>query len=46
MIMEAQACELKDNIVYQDKKSTVMMNKQGKASRGKRTNNINIRYFL
>ena len=35
-----------DNILYQDNKSSILLKTNGKASRGKRTKHINIRYFF
>jgi hypothetical protein len=37
---------LKDNIAYQDNTSTVRLEENGKASSGKMTKHINIRYFF
>ena len=44
--MEAQGYWLDDNILYQDNKSSILLEMNGKASSGKRTNHINIRYFF
>ena len=44
--MEAQGYEIKDSIVYQDNKSTILLAENGKASSGRRTRHINIRYFF
>ena len=44
--MEEQGYEAKDNIVYQDKKSKMPLDKNGEASRGNRTKHINNRYFF
>ena len=35
-----------DNVVYQDNQSAMLLEKNGKASSGKRTRHINIRYFF
>ena len=35
-----------DNILYQDNKSSILLETNGKASSGKRTKHINIRYFF
>jgi hypothetical protein len=46
--MKAQGYGVKDNIVFQDNKSSILLEKNGKASgskRSKRTKHINIRYF-
>ena len=44
--MEAQGYRVLDNIVFQDNKSSILLEKNGKASSGKRTKHINIRYFF
>ena len=35
-----------DTIVYQDNKSAILLEKNGKASSSKRTKHMNIRYFF
>ena len=37
---------MKDNILYQDNKSSILLEKNGKMSSGKRTKHINVRYFF
>jgi hypothetical protein len=44
--MEAQGYKVRDNVLFQDNKSSLLLEKNGKASSGKRTKHINIRYFL
>ena len=44
--LEAQGYDVKDNIVYQDNQSAILLEKNGKASSSKRTKHINIRYFF
>ena len=44
--MEAQGVEIKKNILYQDNKSTILLENNGKRSSGKRTRAFNIRYFF
>jgi hypothetical protein len=44
--MEAQSYLIKDNIALQDNKSSILLEKNGKASSSKRTKHINIRYFF
>jgi hypothetical protein len=44
--LEAQGYQVKDSIVYQDNQSAMLMEKNGRASSGKRTRHINIRYFF
>jgi hypothetical protein len=42
--MESQGYTVNDNIVYQDNKSSILFEKNGKASSSKRTKHINIHY--
>jgi hypothetical protein len=45
--LEAQGHGVRENIVHQDNKSAILMEKNGKASSSKRTKHINIRcYFV
>jgi hypothetical protein len=44
--LEAQGYKTSDTIIYQDNKSAILLEKNGKASSGKRTKHINIRYFF
>ena len=46
LFMEAQGYEIKENILYQDNKSTIVLIENGRKSAGKRTRAINIRYFF
>ena len=46
LFMEEQGYEVKKNILYQDNKSTILLEKNGKKSSGQRTRAINIRYFF
>ena len=46
LFMEAQGYEIKENILYQDNKSTIVLIENGRRSAGKRTRAINIRYFF
>jgi hypothetical protein len=43
--MKAQGYGVKDNVLFQDNKSSILLEKNGKASSSKRTKHINIRYF-
>ncbi len=43
--LEAQGYTVNDSIVYQDNQSAILLEKNGRASSGKRTRHINIRYF-
>ena len=45
-IMKAQYYDVVENIIYQDNKSAILLEKNGKTSSGKRTKHISIRYFL
>ena len=44
--LKAQGYQVNENIIYQDNKSAMLLEKNGKASSGKRTKHINIRYFF
>jgi hypothetical protein len=44
--MKAQGYGVKDNVLFQDNKSSILLGKNGKASINKRTKHINIRYFF
>jgi hypothetical protein len=44
--MEGQGYTVNDNIVYQDNKSAILLEKNGRASSSRRTRHINIRYFF
>jgi hypothetical protein len=44
--MKAQGYSVKDNIFFQDNKSSILLDKNGKASSSKRTKHINIRYVF
>ena len=44
--LNAQDYDVTENIIFQDNKSTIILEKNGKSSSGKRTKYINIRYFL
>ena len=46
LFLEAQGYKVRENILYQDNKSTILLLNNGKASSGKRTRAINIRYFF
>ena len=46
IFMEAQGYEIKQNILYQDNKSAILLEKNGKASSSKRMRAVNIRYFF
>ena len=46
LFMEEQGYEVKKNILHQDNKSTILLEKNGKKSSGHRTRAINIRYFF
>jgi hypothetical protein len=44
--MVAQGYQVQDNILFQDNKSAILLEKNGKALSSKRTKHINIRYFF
>jgi hypothetical protein len=44
--MKAQGYGVKDNVLFQDNKSSILLDKNGKASSSKSTKHINIRYFF
>jgi hypothetical protein len=44
--MKAQGYGVRDNVLFQDNKSSILLEKNGKASSIKRTKHINIRYFF
>ncbi len=44
--LEAQDYGVTENIIYQDNKSAILLEKNGKASSTKRTKHINIRFFF
>ena len=46
LFLEAQGYKVRQNIVYQDNKSTIQLLKNGRRSAGKRSRAINIRYFF
>jgi hypothetical protein len=44
--MKAQGYGVKDNVLFQDNKSYILLEKNGKASSSKRTKHISIQYFF
>jgi hypothetical protein len=44
--MKAQGYNVKDNILFQDNKSSILLEKNGKALSSKRTKHINIWHFF
>ena len=46
LFMEWQGYEIEKNILYQDNKSAILLEVNGKRSSGKRTRALNIRYFF
>jgi hypothetical protein len=44
--MKGQGCVVKDNVLFQDNKSSILLEKNGKASSSKLNKHINIRYFF
>ena len=46
LFMEAQGYPIKKNILYQDNKSSILLETNGRASAGRRSRALNIRYFF
>jgi hypothetical protein len=46
LFLEAQGYDVDKNIVYQDNKSAILLETNGKKSSGKQTHALNIRYFF
>ncbi len=46
LFLLSQGVRIQRNIIYQDNKSAVLLEENGKKSSGKRTRHLNIRYFL
>jgi hypothetical protein len=46
LFMECQGYPIEKNILYQDNKSTILLENNGKKSSSKRTRALNIRYFF
>lgn len=46
LFMESQGYPIEKNILYQDNKSTILLENNGKRSSSKRTRALNIRYFF
>jgi hypothetical protein len=44
--LEAQGYPLKENILYQDNRSAILLETNGRKSAGKRSRHLNIRYFF
>jgi hypothetical protein len=44
--MKAQVYGVKDNVLFQDNKSSILLENNGKALSSKRTKHISIRYFF
>ena len=44
--MKAQGYEVKSTIVYQDNKSAILLERNGRASAGKRSRHLDIKYFF
>lgn len=44
--LKSQGYKVSDNIIFQDNKSTMLLERNGKASSSKRTKHINIHYFF
>jgi hypothetical protein len=46
LFLEAQGYDVEKNIVYQDNKSAILLETNGKKSSGKQSRALNIRYFF
>ena len=46
LFMEEQGYPIKENILYQDNKSAILLEKNGQKSAGKQSRAINVRYFF
>ena len=46
LYLEDQGLIVQDNVLHQDNKNAILLEKNGKASSSKRTRHINIRYFF
>jgi len=46
LFLKEQGYTLSENIVYQDNKSAILLEKNGRRSAGKQTQALNIRYFM
>jgi hypothetical protein len=44
--MECQGYQIKDNKLFQDNRSTILLESNGRKSAGKRSRHLNIRYFF
>ena len=44
--LEAQEYVVRENIIFQDNRSSMLLKKNGKASSGKKTKHINVQFFL
>ena len=44
--LEAQGYKINDNILYQDNKSSILLETNGRGSSGMRTRHMNVRYFF
>ena len=44
--LNSQGYTVKDNILYQDNKSAILLEKNGRVSSSKRTKHIDVRYFF
>jgi len=44
--LEAHGYKVNNNVVYQDNKSAILLEKNGRGSAGKRSRHLNVRYFF
>ena len=46
LFMEEQGYKIEDNVLYQDNKSAILLEKNGRKSMGKQSCALNVRYFF
>ena len=46
LFLEAQGYGVTENVIFQDNQAAILLEKNGKASSGKRTKHLNMRYFF
>ena len=45
LFMEEQGYKIEGNVLYQDNKSAILLEKNGRKSMGKQSHALNVRYF-
>ena len=46
LFMEEQGCKIEENVLYQDNKSAILLEKNGRKIMGKQSHAWNVRYFF